>query len=383
MKLQPITKGARIEAVDALRGFALFGVLLANVPYAGPDTITGPWDEMLTFLSNFLISKKFITAFSILFGFGFYIQMTRAEERGVNFRKYFLIRMGLLFLIGVIHSYGIWNGDIIMSYALGGVFLMLFRKWPVKKLFLLAILFNVLLTGIFFIGNSALGWQIYDYDYALDGEYPITSSIARYLTINFIMNPWTNFLKDMPITLVFTFGNMLIGLILGKLDFFRLSVKARKISTYFIVLGGTIGLVSSYFFHKITIGEIELDLPLLWVPFVLAGGMILHSLFYISVFIRAYQHPKIKKVLSFFNSVGCTALTNYIMQSVFYLIIFYHCTHLFQLFGKITMGQTFLLALVLFVVQTGLSYLWLKRHSQGPIEFLWKKISYRMAKPKG
>ncbi|MCX2720094.1 DUF418 domain-containing protein [Lentiprolixibacter aurantiacus] len=380
MKLQPISQGARIEAVDALRGFALFGVLLANVPYAGPETISGQWDTVLTFLSNFLISKKFITAFSILFGFGFYIQMTRAEEKGVNFRNYFLIRMGLLFLIGLIHSYGIWNGDIIMSYALGGVFLLLVRNCSLKKLILLAILFNVILTGIFFIGNSALGWQIYDYDYALDKEYPITLSFARYWVINFIMNPWTNFLKDLPITLVFTFGNMLIGVILGKLDFFRLSEKARRLSTYFIILGGTIGIASSYLFHKITIGDIELDLPLLWVPFVLAGGMILHSLLYVSVFVRAYQHSKFKSVLVFFKSVGRTALSNYILQSVFYLTLFYHCTHLLQLFGKITMGQTFLVALLLFVIQTGLSYLWLKKHSQGPLEYIWKKVSYGMAK---
>ena len=147
-------------------------------------------------------------------------------------------------------------------------------------------------------------------------------------------------------------------------------------------MGATIGLASSYFYHKIMAGDIELDLPLLWVPFVLAGGMVLHSLFYISVFVRAYQHPVSKRLLSFFNHVGRTALSNYILQSVFYLTLFYHCTHLFQLFGKLTMGQTFLLGLVLFVIQTGISYFWLKKHDQGPLEFLWKKLSYRMAKPR-
>lgn len=382
MKLQPISKSARIEAVDALRGFALLGVLIANIPVAGPDTITGAWDSTLTFLSHLLIDKKFITAFSILFGFGFFIQMERAEQKKVNFRRYFIIRMGLLFLIGLIHSYGIWNGDIIMSYALGGVFLLFVRKWSVKKLFILALLFNVLLTGIFFIGNSALGWQIYDYDYALDSEYPITLSFTRYLIINFIMNPWTNFFKDMPITLVFTFGNMLIGLLLGKLDFFRLSPKMKKLSTYLIILGGLVGFTSSYFYHQVMVGALELDTPLLWVPFVLAGGMVLHSLFYISVFVRLYQNPKFKSILSFFNPVGRTALSNYIMQSVFYLAIFYHCTHLFQLFGQITMGQTYLLAALLFVLQTAISYFWLKRHAQGPLEYVWKKISYSMAKSK-
>ena len=380
MKLQPISQTARIEAVDGLRGFALLGVLLANIPIAGPDTITGAWDSILIFLSHLLIDKKFITAFSILFGFGFYIQMTRAAEKSVHFTRYFLIRMGLLFLIGLIHSYGLWNGDIIMSYAFGGVFLLLVRKWPVKRLILLAVLFNVLLTGIFFIGNSAFGWQIYDYDYALDAEYGITPSFARYLTINFIMNPWSNFMQDMPITLVFTFGNMLIGLILAKLDFFRLAGRMRKTANTLLAIGGTVGFASSYCYHLVMTGQLELDLPLLWVPFVLAGGMVLHSLFYISAFVRAYQYPGFRKVLRFFNPVGRTALTNYIMQSVFYLTLFYHCTHLFQLFGTLTRGETYLLALALFGLQTLMSYLWLKKHSQGPLEFVWKKLSYGMAK---
>ena len=380
MKLQPISQEARIDAVDGLRGFALLGVLIANIPVAGPDTITGTWDSALIFLSHLLIDKKFITAFSILFGFGFYIQMQRAEEKRVYFTRYFLIRMGLLFLIGIIHSYGLWNGDIIMSYAFGGVFLLLVRRWPLKRLVFLALFFNVFLTGVFFIGNSALGWQIYDYDYALDSEYGITPSLARYLTINFIMNPWSNFPQDMPITLVFTFGNMLIGLILGRLNFFRLSGESQKISMWLIALGGTVGFASSYCYHLVMTGQLELDLPLLWVPFVLAGGMVLQSLFYISVFVHAYQHPGIRKALRFFNPVGRTALTNYIMQSVFYLTLFYHCTHLFQLFGNLTRGQTYLLALGLFGLQTLMSYLWLKRHRQGPLESLWKKASYSLAR---
>ena len=102
-------------------------------------------------------------------------------------------------------------------------------------------------------------------------------------------------------------------------------------------------------------GDLELDIPLLWVPFVLAGGMVLQSLFYISLFVRAYQYIKSKKILQFFNSVGRTALSNYILQSIFYLILFYHCTHAFQLFGKITMGETYLLALLLFGLQTLMS----------------------------
>ncbi len=90
---KPTTIKTRIEVVDALRGFALLGVLLANVPYGSDQLILSNYDlpqTALNFLLDLLISKKFITIFSILFGFGFYIQMTRAKKKEVNFKKYFL-----------------------------------------------------------------------------------------------------------------------------------------------------------------------------------------------------------------------------------------------------------------------------------------------------
>jgi len=380
MKTFKPTKKSRIEVVDALRGFALLGVLFANIPYGGESPITGIFDESLTFLMDLLISKKFITIFSILFGFGFYIQMSRAEKSGVNFKSYFLKRMVLLFLIGTIHCFLIWDGDIIMSYAFGGVFLLLIRNWTIKKLVILALIFNVLLTGIVFIGNSALEWQVYDYDYALASEWLTTNSYLEYLKINFITAPWVNFLNDMPITLVYTFGNMLIGVILGKLDFFRLPVKLKKITNGMILLGFTAGLTSSYFFHLVMSGELELDIPMLWVPFVLAAGMIIQALGYIALFVRLYQNGFFKKMLQWFKYVGKTALSNYIFQSVFYLVVFFHCTNMFQLFGKLSYAETLMIALLFFIFQSVISYLWLKRRDQGPLEYLWKKMSYKINK---
>ena len=71
--VNPTLSTKRIEAVDALRGFALLGVLFANIPFGGNPPIETPFDETIHFLYNFLISKKFITIFSMLFGFGFFI----------------------------------------------------------------------------------------------------------------------------------------------------------------------------------------------------------------------------------------------------------------------------------------------------------------------
>ena len=77
--------------------------------------------------------------------------------------------------------------------------------------------FNVLLIGIVFIGNSALEWRVCNYGLAL--TWPTTNLYLEYLKLNFIMVPWVNFLNNMPITLFYTFDNMLIGLILEKFNF--------------------------------------------------------------------------------------------------------------------------------------------------------------------
>ena len=377
---EPTNNSNRLEVVDALRGFALLGVLFANIPFGGNPPIESAYDETIHLLYNFLISKKFITIFSMLFGFGFFIQFSRAKEKVINFNSYFLKRMGLLFFIGCIHSFVLWNGDIIMSYAFGGVFLLLLRNWSIKKLIILAIVFNVILTGVTFIGNSAFGWAVYDYDFAINTDLALTNSFLEYLKINWITSPWVNFLNDMPLTLFFTFGNMLIGMILGKINFFNAENGLKRMKRWFVILGVIFGIPASYYFHLLVTGNLELDLPLLWVPFAIIVGMLFQSLAYITLFVELFRVKFIQKFLSGFKYVGKTALTNYLSQSVFYLIVIYHCTNLFQLYGKLSEPETYLLAAIFFILQSFTSYFWLKTWRQGPMEYLWKKMSYSTIK---
>ena len=377
---KPTNSTSRIEAVDALRGFALLGVLYANIPFGGNPPIESAYDETFHFLYNFLISQKFITIFSMLFGFGFYIQFSRAKEKVINFNSYFLKRMGLLFLIGCIHSFVLWNGDILMSYAFGGVFLLLLRNWSVKKLIILAIVFNVILTGVTFIGNTALGWAEYDYDFAMVTDLALTNSYWEYLRMNWITSPWVNFLNDMPFTLFFTFANMLIGMILGKIGFFNTEYGLKRLKRWFVILGVILGIPASYCLHLVYTGKLELDLPLLWVPFAIIVGMLFQSLAYVTLFAELYRVDFIKRILSGFKYVGKTALTNYLSQTVFYAIAIYHFTNLFQLFGRISEPETYLMATLFFILQSITSYFWLKTWNQGPVEYLWKKMSYSSIK---
>jgi len=151
---------------------------------------------------------------------------------------------------------------------------------------------------------------------------------------------------------------------------------------WLIVIGATVGLGASYLFMLVTSGKLELTPALIALPFAIVCGMILQSLFYISAFVKLFQRSGWRKFLSLFAPVGKMALTNYLMQTIFYLLIFFHSTHGLSLYGKITITETFEIAGLLFALQTLFSSWWLKRHKQGPIENLWKKLSYKFYKEK-
>ena len=175
---------------------------------------------------------------------------------------------------------------------------------------------------------------------------------------------------------------MLIGMILGKINFFNAEKGLKQVKRWFVILGVILGIPASYYFHLIMTGNLELDLPLLWVPFAVIVGMLFQSLAYITLFVELFKVKFIHKILSGFKYVGKTALTNYLSQSVFYLIVIYHCTNLFQLYGKISEPETYLLAALFFILQSITSYFWLKTWNQGPVEYLWKKMSYSSIKNK-
>lgn len=370
------TAAERIHSVDALRGFALFGILLANIPFSGEAVVASSLNSIFDFFHNQFIAHKFIAIFSMLFGFGFFIQFERFQAKGNSFTRYFLIRMLLLFIIGCLHAYLLWLGDIVRVYALGGALLLLVRNWPVKRLLLLAGLFAVVLTGGMYIAIDGFNWQTYDYPDSFYEEHLLTPSYTRYLYVNWRLDPWVNFVQNMPLSIFYTFGNMLIGFILGRIGFFRLPERLKRFTNILILTGFTVGLFLNYVFYLLISGQITLELSLIWLPFAVAAGMILQSLAYVSLFLRLYRRPFFQRFLRVFNPIGRMALTNYILQSVFFLLVFFHCCGGLRLYGQLTHGQSYLVVVILFVFQVLISVLWMRKFKQGPVEWLWKKAAY-------
>src|SRR5580704_19767861 len=137
----PVQQEERFVVMDVIRGFALFGVLASNMrslnlpllSSASPEKFfPGRADVWTQALVNVFISGKFYTMFAFLFGLGFAIQMSRAQTRSATFPTFYLRRLGALALFGLVHGILIWNGDILLAYAVGGFCLFWFRNAKLK-----------------------------------------------------------------------------------------------------------------------------------------------------------------------------------------------------------------------------------------------------------
>jgi uncharacterized protein len=332
---------------------------------------------VLRTIKHILVSTKFITLFSILFGAGFYLQFSKAAAHGVAFKGYFFRRMLLLLLIGCLHAYLLWQGDIIRYYAICGMALMLLHQLPQRKILTWAIIFIVPITALVYIISQALQTPSFEPD--IYGQLLNTTSYFRYLDINFTIDSLHNISQDAPLTFVSCFGKILLGYWLARSGFFSHPERFTNMIRKWIWLGATVGIGSSVGYWAITTGRLELSIPLLWLVFIIAGGLVLHSLLYLGLFVRLF-HGSGKQVLQLFAPVGKMGLTNYLMQTVICMILFYRWTHGPALFGKIGAAETFLIAVGIYLLQLAYSHWYMRHFKQGPVEYLWRKMAYRQAK---
>ena len=144
-RLEP--SASRIAAIDIIRGLALFGVLQVNLvsfsgqcyaDWSGGTYVGGALSGPLSLIREMLIDGKAMSCFSILFGIGLAIQMERAMARGISFGRFAARRLGALALIGVAHAVFIWNGDILLDYAVIGLLLLPLLRARVRTILLVA-----------------------------------------------------------------------------------------------------------------------------------------------------------------------------------------------------------------------------------------------------
>lgn len=401
-RLGPVAESERLTLVDALRGFALLGIVLVNVAgFSHPfQTFLLPFDATLP--ASDLIARvgvavfaegKFYTLFSTLFGLGLAIQSQRARARDLPWRLRYVRRLLILFGIGAVHGTLIWAGDILMLYALVGFALIVFAGIAPRTLLawvLVLAAFIVLTTSASFAvlevvsPTSEMSSVVID-DAQLDQE--IAEAYRVYATGSFAeitaqrlqdLQFWVDqSIAQVPMVLLY----FLLGLYLGKRNILHRPDEHATLFRRWLLAGLLFGLPLSVLYAATRfvvdpsqVGRID------WLSFLtFFGGGLALSLAYIGAFCLLWLRTSARPMLVLLAPVGRMALTNYLLQSVIATFVFYG--YGLGLFGQITTTEGIVIAFTIYAFQIPLSHWWLARFRFGPMEWLWRGLTYWRLQP--
>ena len=406
--LQPTSGSERHEILDVLRGFALYGVLLANLVWLTTDMVlsdarlrqlpTATVDPIARALVAFFIDGKFYTLFAFLFGLGFALQMHRADVRGARIVSVYPRRLSVLLCIGAIHIALIWYGDILLLYAELGFVLLLFRRArPTLRLLVLALVLALSARATFTAYHAVTkppevsqGMSNAEKDAATKEArlVALLSGYPRVVRENMAIYKNELFVRGFIwLALPQIFARFLFGLYVGKrgvvervAEFVPLMRRGLPWLVGAAVIGNGVGLVHRWFEH-----ERHMDLSASWwaigtIPLVEAGVLAMSAVYVCCICVLFYSSTRWHKRLSHLAPVGRMALTNYLTQSVLYLVLFTGAAGLHVL-GKVGPAICLVLSVVIFGAQTGVSSWWLRRYRFGPAEWVWRTLTYSRLQP--
>ena len=397
----PALPASRIESIDMLRGVALLGILVLNIQtfampfeaYTNPTAygdLTGA-NYWTWFFTHLLGDMKFMSIFSMLFGAGIVLMIERLEATGRSAMGIHYRRMVWLLLIGLIHAYGIWYGDILVSYALCGMWVVWLRKlrpgWLLVIGLLVVAVSSVLMGGLGLMlvimpGDQAAEimasdltpdesvlWQLETYrsGWIVQMDHRLPSSIAVQTIVFLFYSLWR------------ASGLMLVGMALYRWGVFSGKV-ATKVYGTLLAVGILVGLPTIWW-------GMELKWDIDWEPiqseFLFAQfnywGSILVALGWVALVMLFIRAGLLKWFQHALACVGRMALTNYLLQSIVCTLIFYG--HGLGYFGEVDRVDQALLVLVVSIAQLIWSPLWLNWFRFGPFEWLWRSLTYWSIQP--
>ncbi len=395
----PVSAARRINYLDELRGFALLGILIMNIQdfsmveasYFNP-TAQEPAEglNLFTYLyTHFFADMKMMTLFSMLFGAGMLLFVEKAREKrgksiGLHYR-----RMLWLLIFGMIHAYFIWRGDILVVYAISGVVIYWFKKADPTALIIVGVIFFFMfslfsysldifwevipepdrqeLQAVMHPGDEAIAAEVSGYSGSLSAIHQerVSDTIERQSGI--MVYIWR------------VLANMLFGMALFKLGILKGERTGRfyKIMT---VAGFGIGflLISlgvSYNFQHEWDARYYFALGFQFNYF----GSLFVALGYIGLIALWSRSDFLSDLKRRLAAVGRMAFTNYILQSIICTTIFYGFG--FGLFNQLDRFAQQLIVVGVWIVLLAFSPWWLKRYRFGPLEWLWRTLTYWKRQP--
>ncbi|WP_405232331.1 DUF418 domain-containing protein [Lentisalinibacter salinarum] len=420
----PVTVAERITAIDTLRGVAVLGILVMNVyafampfaAYTNPLIMGGEeWYNLGTwFFTHLLFDQKFMTIFSMLFGAGVVLMAGRAEERGVGFAGIFYRRQLWLLLIGVAHGYLLWFGDILFHYALVGMLLYPLRHRAPRTLIVVACLLLPVSLLMNYAGAEYMEeeqaatrplQEQRDAGEALTAEEEARLEAAEAMR-SFVAPTAEDVQADLeayrgsygeivehraPMVASMQFqgaiafalwrvgGLMLIGMALMKLGV----LSARRSPAFYrrmMIVGYGLGLPLAAF-SGWNLWQHEFDglyafrvgmIPNYFASILVAFG-------HVGLVMRIVQSGALAALMRRFAAVGRMALTNYLMHSLILTTVFYG--YGFGLYGTVPRFWQMAFVAAVIGLQLWLSPIWLRNFRFGPVEWLWRSLTYWRRQP--
>jgi uncharacterized protein len=391
--MSPVAPGERIEVLDALRGAALFGIIAANMrgfsgPLAAYFDHTLMWTDGTSRVAqafvDLFIQGKFITLFAFMFGIGFAIQMDRADRSGLSSRIFYVRRLAVLLLFGCLHFVFVWWGDILAPYALLGFVLMLFRKRSQKALlrWSAALYAYPIVLATLMLGLHAAGVPIPSPPPTTPAELQRIIGVYAAGSYPEIVAQNVKELPFMAFGLIFFYprvlGIFIFGLWVWRQGIIRelpskteLLRRCQKHGLWIALLFNSIAVGLNEAFHPNPIAPSVLGL---FIGLALSIGLPAGSLFYASTLALLWETVQWRARLRPFVAVGRMALSNYLLQSLVCTTLYYSWG--FGWYGRVGPLLGSVPTIAIYSAQVVLSVWWLRHFASGPMEWLWRRLTY-------
>jgi len=398
----------RITVLDALRGFALLGVILIHMlqhfgirsmPSDQNVSLFPALDQVIQWIGQNIIMGRFVNIFAFLFGLSFFIQMDSAARKGIDFRKRFVWRMFLLFMLGLLaHSF--YSLEIISVYAVFG--LLMIPLYRAKIWILMSIACLIILGTPRIIQATTHNSEV---SRQTENQINEPNPQAQTEVPDHISNPsffnsakynyeerYTgklNYQFGMIGRGYLTFAMFILGLVVGRIRFFE-KLGTKKSRNWFLFLGFA---VATFLINWIISLMPPVETRILLFP---AGSYITYDLLAVKAledislvlfsgaltmgFIILYQTRIMGKYLDILSPYGRMGLTNYIMQGLIGSLLFsmWAFGSVFSAWGA---TELFVLGILIYIMQIVVSKYWLKYFSYGPLEWLWRSGTYLKFQP--
>ena len=398
----PVTTNERIASIDVMRGVALLGILAMNIQdfsmigsaYLNPTTYGDlhGLNYAVWYLCFLFADLKFMSIFSMLFGAGILLMTSRIEASGRRAGPIHYRRMGWLALFGCLHGYLLWPGDILFTYSLGGMCAYLARRWKPRTLIISGLLFTAV-ASVLAVGNyeSMPYWPKKSVDQMREQfwdppQAAKTKELATYRA-GWITEEKDRLIQNMGIQIQ---GNLFLafwrayGMMLAGMGMFKLGVFSAKlpprIYKWFIASGLLLGPpvivfgIHQEFVHGWQMRQtFFLDFQYnYWASLPMC-------LFWIGLVMLVYQKGWLPNTRRRLAAVGRMAFSNYILDTVLCTFIFYGWG--LGYFGKVSRTGQFGIVLAIWALQLIVSPLWLDRFQFGPLEWMWRSLTYWQRQP--